>query len=274
MIQKMNKDELDKDRSILEAFLDDYRKYIHSYWGGLSDDSHYQDQSSKTKMQRQLTLVSKIVASVHGGCSLKLAESNTINFRQALSNVLTNNVTQENRIFLESNVESVLNQAIGNIVNETIPSLEIEPVIPIKDDVLKKRCLDLLNAPGSFDRVINQSTQILEERLRSRIPFETLCEIIPEAKNQIGENLAHRLLAPPNPVIVVSDKPEECSAFHKMVVGIIAYLRNPSHHSLNDNTEWTLAWSVVGIVDSLLYELDNAYTTEVQLKTVSQEKKK
>jgi hypothetical protein len=202
-------------------------------------------------MQRQLNLVSNIIDAVHGGRSFTLNTSEEINFLQALSYVLTNNVSKDHRKFIESNVESILNEAIGNIVNETIPSKQIVPIIPIKDDELKKRCLDLLNAPGSFDRVINQTTQILEARLRSRIPFEKLCEIVPETKNQIGENLAHKLLAPPNPVIVVSDKPEECSAFHKMVVGVIVYLRNPSHHSLNDNTERALAWSVVGIVDSL-----------------------
>ena len=96
--------------------------------------------------------------------------------------------------------------------------------------------------------------------MRSRIPFETLCEIIPEAKNQIGEPLANKLLASNDPLIIVSDKHLERIAFHKMVVGVIAYLRNPSHHSLNDNTESALAWSVVGIVDSLLYSIDNAYT--------------
>lgn len=70
--------------------------------------------------------------------------------------------------------------------------------------------------------------------------------------------MVHKLLAPPNPPIVVSDKPEECAAFHSMVVGVISYLRNPSHHTLNDDTEWSLAWSVVGIIDNLLSEIDNA----------------
>lgn len=57
-----------------------------------------------------------------------------------------------------------------------------------------------------------------------------------------------------------------------MVVGIIAYLRNPSHHSLNDETDWSLAWSVVGIVDSLLSELDNSYISQEKLKTKDQGK--
>jgi hypothetical protein len=47
-----------------------------------------------------------------------------------------------------------------------------------------------------------------------------------------------------------------------MMIGIISYLRNPSHHSLNDDIDWAFAWSLVGLVDSLLYELDNSFKSE------------
>ena len=40
----------------------------------------------------------------------------------------------------------------------------------IKDQELKSRCSDLLSAPNHFDRVINQATQVLEERLRTKLP--------------------------------------------------------------------------------------------------------
>lgn len=265
----MNKTKLDEYKNTLETFLRDYRQYIGSYspYGG-----GYGQAGLRTKMQRQSKLVLRIIDFVHGGCSLRLDKSTTINFDQALSYVLTGNIRIQTREFVEANVESVLNQAIGNIEHGTIPSGKLEPILPIKDETLRRRCLDLLNAPGSFDRVINQATQVLEERLRSKLPFGELCELIPEAKNQIGETLAHRLLAPPNPPIIVSDKPEERSAFHKMVVGIISYLRNPSHHSLNEDTEWALAWSVVGIVDSFLSELDNSYISGEKPKTKSRKK--
>ncbi len=241
----------------LEEFLHDYKNYIDSYY--LSD---YGREDLKTKLQRQSKHVSQIINVVHGGCSLKLSKTDSINFYQALAYILTNNVTDKTRHFLESNVEATLNEAIGNIENNTIPLKNTIPALPIKDSVLKKRCLDLLSAPGSFDRVINQATLVLEDRLRSRIPYEKFCELVPEAKNHIGVNLAHKLLAPPNPLIVVSNKPEERSAFHEIIVGVIAYLRNPTHHAINDDTEWALAWSVVGIVDSLIYEIDNSYTIE------------
>jgi len=268
----MNKTKLDEYKSVLETFLSDYRQYIGSY--SPYTDGCYGNRGLRTKMQRQLNFVLGIIGLVHGGCSLRLDKSVTVSFAQALEYVLTGNVNIQTRTFLESNVESILNQAIGNIENGTIPSRRLEPILPIKDETLRRRCLDLLNAPGSFDRVVNQATQALEDRLRTRLPFDKLCDIIPEAKNQTGETLAHRLLAPPNPPIIVSDKPEERSAFHKMVVGIMSYLRNPSHHSLNEDTEWSLAWSVVGIVDSLLSELDGSYISEEKQSAKSQRKMK
>ncbi|MFH1382576.1 MAG: TIGR02391 family protein [Chloroflexota bacterium] len=261
----MEKARLKEYKGILESFLSDYETYVASYVNYRED---YTCSDLRKILQRQLRLVVDIVAAVHGGCSLRLSDAATLNFEQALSCVLTTNFSSDkSRHFIELNVSGVLNGAIGNIVNNTIPTLQIIPVIPIKDVDLQKRCLDLLDASGNFDRVINQATQVLEERLRMRLPFEKLCQIIPETKNQIGEALAHKLLAPPNPVIIISGKPEECSAFHKMVVGIIAYLRNPTHHSLNDDTEKALAWSVVGIVDSLLSEIANAYISSDEPKS-------
>jgi hypothetical protein len=251
----LDKTKLDEYQKILEIFLSEYEHYINR--------NNYGRDAARTKLQRQSTLISRIVSSVHVGCALTLSDKDTIHFHQALSYSLTDTVDDSHtRIFIESNVTSVLNEAIGNIQNNTIPDKEIKPVIPIKDEVLKKRCSDLLNAPGNYDRVIREATLVLEERLRTSIPYEKLCEIIPLSKEQVGEPLANKLLAPNNPILVVSDKLPERIAFHKMMIGIISYLRNPSHHSLNDDIDWAFAWSLVGLVDSLLYELDNSFKSE------------
>lgn len=265
--KEVKKSKLDEYRGVLELFLDHYEKYI-------SRGAHvYRSDDLRTIMQRNLTLVSKIVASIRGGGSLVLDKSNTINFRQAISYSLTDNLGDSCN-FVESNVVAILNESIGNIINDTIPSGEIKPIIPIRDELLKERCSDILNAPGNLDRVIRESTLILEERLRQSVPYEKLIELIPLSKDQVGEPLANKLLSPHNPIIVISEKLPERIAFHKMVIGIIAYLRNPSHHSLNDNTDWALAWSVVGIVDSLLSELDGSYISGDKPKTKVREKKK
>ncbi|MFC2060743.1 TIGR02391 family protein [Chloroflexota bacterium] len=242
----------------LELFLKNYKTFINR--------NYYHSGELTTELQRRIPLISGIVHTVHGGGSLKI-ESKTINFRQALGYSLSGNISGDQRRFMENEIELTLNEAIGNIINGTIPHREIEPLLPIKNDTLEERCSDLLNAPGNFDRVIREATLILEDKLRTSVPHEKLCELIPLAKEQVGEPLANKLLSPNNPVIVVSDKHQERIAFHKMVVGIISYLRNPSHHSLNDDTEWSLAWSVVGIIDSILSELDDSYISGEKPKT-------
>lgn len=266
----VDKEELSNYKNNLVSFRDTYQQYIGSAnrsYGTSSD-------RLRTQLHEKVPLVTNIVAIVHGGGQY-FQDKEEHSFYATLAYALNESVIMNrNWPQITAHVDGIISEAIGRIDSGIFPRKKIHPILSIKDHQLSKRCLDILNAPGSFDRVINQATQVLEDRLRSRLPFEKLCEIIPEAKNQIGENLAHKLLASPNPAIVVSDKPEECTAFHRMVVGIIAYLRNPSHHSLNDDTEWSLAWSVVGIVDSLLSELDNSYISGEEPKPKKKGKKK
>lgn len=249
----MNKMTLEGYKSHLESFLKDYGEFKSSGY-------YSKTEQLRTRLQRAIPLVSQIVDAVHGGHSLNI-ESKTITFRQALAYSLTGNIPDEHQKFLESNIELTLNEAIGNIVNGTIPTREIQPVLPIMNEDLRKRCMDLLNAPGSFDRVIREATVVLEHRLRAKISHERLSEVIPSSAEQIGESLANKLLSPSNPVIVVSEDKLERVAFLKMIQGVFAYLRNSSHHSLDDKTKWSLAWSVVGLIDSLLIELDHSYVS-------------
>jgi|WetSurMetagenome_2_1015567.scaffolds.fasta_scaffold143356_1 hypothetical protein len=263
----MNDSDLEKHKHSLTTFLEEYDRFL--------DSSYSQSKTKRNELQRKVTLISTIISTVHGGGGFKMGNDDIWNFYQQLGFTLREGVSKF-RYYdqIKSHVKLVINQAIGNIETGMIPDLETKPTLSIKDQELSKRCLDLLNAPGSFDRVINQATLVLEAKLRDKLPFDKLCDLIPETKNQIGENLAHKLLAPPNPAIIVSDKPDECSAFHKMVVGVITYLRNPSHHTLNDDTDWSLAWSVVGIVDSLISEIGNAYVAEDKTKDQQKNTKK
>jgi hypothetical protein len=248
---------LENYKEILGTFLEKYVRYTRSF-------SLFSGETAelRTWLQRRTTLVNRIIDQVHGGVGYRMGDRET-SFHETLGFTLMKGA-HENQFWYNAkeHVIRIINEAIGNIENNTILSEEIEPVLPIKDEALRKRCLDLLEAPGNFDRVINQATQVLEARLRDSVSYEKLCEVMPEAKEHIGEPLANKLLSPSKPVIVISDKQIERVAFHKMVVGIIAYLRNPSHHSLDDKTEWALAWSVVGIIDSLLSQLKNSYIAE------------
>jgi hypothetical protein len=254
----MTEVDLENYKQTLATFLEEYTKYTHS--AGIS--SIAMRAELRTRLQRKITLVNRIIDQVHGGAVYTMGNK-TISFHETLGFTLTKGAS-ENQFWdnAKEYVIRIINEGIGSIENSTMLSKEIEPVLPIKDETLRKRCLDLLQAPRNFDRVINQATQVLEARLRDSVSYEKLCEVIPEAKEHIGEPLANKLLSPNKPVIVISDKQTERAAFHKIVVGIIAYLRNPSHHFLDDKTEWSLAWSVVGIIDSLLSELANSYIAE------------
>lgn len=266
----MNKEELSEYRKTLTTFREGYQVY-------LANANHYYGTSNdrlRTPLHEKIPVLTRIVDLVHGHGEY-LQDKTTHSFYAALTYALDKSaVKADNWPKVTAHVDRVISEAIGRIDNGIFPKKEIRPVLPIKDSTLSKRCSDLLNSPGSFDRVINQATQVLEERIRNSVPYEKLCELIPLAKEQIGEPLVNKLLSPNNPVIVVSDKQPERIAFHKMVVGIIAYLRNPSHHSLNDDTEWSLAWSVVGLIDSLLSELDHSYVSGEKPKNKRPKKKK
>jgi len=252
----MREGDLANYKGTLEEFLGKYiyyADYVKSY------QPSRQSAELRAWLQRKTTLVNRIIDQVHDKAEY-IDKNEIYDFYETLTYTLGEGADKkEDWNDAKAHIIRIINEGIGNIENNTVPSKEIEPIIPINDESLRKRCLDLLKAPGSFDRVINQATQVLEARLRDSLPYEKLCEVIPEAREHVGEPLANKLLSPNKPVIVISDKQIERAAFHKMVVGVIAYLRNPSHHSLDDKTEWTLAWSVVGIIDSLLSQLENSY---------------
>ena len=125
------------------------------------------------------------------------------------------------------------------------------PVLLIKDDELRTRTSDLFSAPGHYDRVLREATTILEDRIRRKVPHEDLAKLIPNAADQTGETLVNKLLSPQEPSVVCGDRHQQTQVF-RMLGGVLAYLRNPSHHSIDDDTAWSWAWSVVGLVDQLL----------------------
>ena len=248
-------------KQTLSEFLEEYTKYTNSLplTSVFSSVKRANRARLRTRLQQKTTLITSIVDQVHAVTAYTIGERSN-SFHETLGFTLERG-SSANQFWegAKEYVIRIINETIGSIDNSIIPSKEIEPILPIKDEILKTRCLDLLQAPGNFDRVINQATQVLEARLRDSLPYKELCELIPESKEHVGEHLANKLLSPSKPVIVISDKQTERVAFHKIVVGIIAYLRNPSHHFLDDKTEWALAWSVVGMIDSLLSQLEGSY---------------
>lgn len=159
-------------------------------------------------------------------------------------------------------VTSVLRKAIGTIEAGLWPRQEVSPVLVLSDGELKDRCSDLLAAPKNYDRVIREATVILENRIRSCCPHDLLSHLIPNSADQQGENLVNKLFSPRHPILSISSDQLKRVAFHKILLGVFAYFRNPFHHSIDPETEWSWAWSTVGLIDILLTEIKNCVVVE------------
>jgi hypothetical protein len=121
----------------------------------------------------------------------------------------------------------------------------------IQDEELKSRCSDILSAPSNFDRVINQSTQVLEDRIRKKSKSD---------RNLVGVNLVNRALKPEiaKSILVTSDIPEEHEGICHICRGLMIGFRNPAHHHLTDKFTREEALKFCAFVDSILQVIEKA----------------
>jgi uncharacterized protein (TIGR02391 family) len=121
----------------------------------------------------------------------------------------------------------------------------------IQDKQLKSRCADLLSAPGNFDRVINQATQVLEDRLRTRGG---------PAATGVGTALVNQVVKadPQSSILVVSQEKNEQEGYAHILRGIFGAYRNPTHHHLLDHITREDALKVCAFIDGLLRVVDQA----------------
>ncbi len=121
----------------------------------------------------------------------------------------------------------------------------------IQDQEIRARCLDLLSASGKFDRVINQATLILEDRIKKK-------SMVSEKLK--GVNLVNKVLNPDltKTILKVSDEPDEQQGFCDVCRGIMLAFRNPTHHQLTDKFTREDALKFCGFIDVLLSMLDKA----------------
>jgi len=244
----------------LESFREDFKKYGEMVYG-TRDAADM--EALQTELRRIAPKVTDIVVKVVGDRGYGERGRGVAPFSDLLVAGLAggNNAMPHNFRFFDSAVTSALDQAIGTIEAGLWPPSTPPPILLIRDTELQKRCADLLAAPENHDRVIREATTVLEDRLRSRPPHQVLARLIPHSGDQIGENLVNRLCAPDNPIVSVSDDRTKRIAFHKMLTGVFAYLRHPYHHRLDAETEWSWAWSIVGLVDQLLFEVEQSVVT-------------
>jgi uncharacterized protein (TIGR02391 family) len=119
----------------------------------------------------------------------------------------------------------------------------------IQDSDLKARCSDLLSAPGNFDRVINQATQVLEDRIRKLSGAEGTG--VPLVNTAINSNLDRALLR-------ISEDREEHEGIAHICRGIMLAFRNPTHHHLTDDISREEALKVCAFIDTLLATIGRA----------------
>jgi hypothetical protein len=121
----------------------------------------------------------------------------------------------------------------------------------IKDEVLKARCTDLLSAPGDFDRVINQATQVLEDRIRNVSKNDDNLTAVKLVNQVISSDISKSKLE------LSSSKREHEGLFH-IIRGVMSAYRNPTHHVLTDKYSREEALIVCAFIDLLLEVINNA----------------
>ena len=115
----------------------------------------------------------------------------------------------------------------------------------IKDEELKSRCSDILTAASNFDRVINQASQVLEDRIRTKSNLDrsfTGIKLINTALNSDSTKS----------VLIVSENNEEHEGFCHICRGIMLAFRNPTHHYLSDSFKREDALKFTAFIDNLL----------------------
>lgn len=241
-------------KDILKSFLKMFNEYAQEVYGG-----RLRLNELRGNLQRQEPKVTRYILDILGDAAIDFGRGARISRGDLLSNSLLggNNAMPHNFRHYEAFVTDILNRAIGAIEAGLWPPKEPTPVLVIKDDELRQRCSDLLSASGNYDRVIREATTVLEDRIRNKCPHAVLARLIPQSADQSGENLVNKIFAPDNPVLSISDNKNKRIAFHRIMLGVISYLRNPSHHRLDPSTEWSWAWSTVGFIDTLLLEINS-----------------
>jgi len=121
----------------------------------------------------------------------------------------------------------------------------------IRDDALRGRCADLLTAASNFDRVINQATLVLEDRIRRRTKDD---------KGLTGVQLVNEYLKakPSESIVVFSNDETEQRGTVDIIRGVMSSMRNETHHHLVDRYDRNDALVICSFIDRLLSLVDKA----------------
>jgi hypothetical protein len=238
----------------LESFVGLFDQYAEEVFG---EHRRPRLDRLRSQLQKAEPKVTSVLLEVLGPRDLRIPHVGTIGLRDLFVTILagSNNELPLNFGGFGAADTSILSQALGTIEAGLLK--EAAPILTIRDHELADRCLDLLSAPGNYDRVVREATTVLEDRIRSKVTCKVLAALIPNAADQTGENLVNRVFAPDKAVLIASSEEHKRIAFHRILLGTVSYLRNPYHHQLEANTEWSWAWSVTGLIDKLLAEVES-----------------
>jgi hypothetical protein len=108
-----------------------------------------------------------------------------------------------------------------------------------------------LSAPRNFDRVINQATQVLEDRIRKKAKIK---------KPLTGPSLVNAaIMADPDksPIRIAGSREEQEGIGH-ICRGLMLAFRNPTHHQIADTYSREDALKVCAFIDNVLAAIDAA----------------
>lgn len=254
-------------KKILKSFQRTFERYADEIASDYADDDTL--RTLRKQLQRREPSITDTLIKVLGDGTLEERTTDgkirySISRRDLLGMILLEANTK-NLEFFNDLVDFALreiNRSLGNIENGLWPPKEKPPILIIKDAELRDRCAGLLSTSGKYDTVIREATTILENRIRSKAGHDLLARLIPNANDQTGENLVNQLFSPTKPILEVSSEKDKRISFHRILLGVVSYLRNPYHHKLDPSVEWSWAWSTVGLVDRLLLETDSCAVSD------------
>ncbi len=205
-------------------------------------------RASKLGISSEAALI--LLAKQHGIGTLiyqrKLDPAKQAEVRDALPGMFASNSAKETR----APKGKAARKRPASIGKKASLKLAIEYLI--QDSTLLSRCQDLLLAPANFDRAINQATQILEDRIRTKAqPAKPLT-----GENLVGyafnEELSKTLLR------VASNDQDDQRGFTQILRGIVPAFRNVTHHHIADTFSREDAMRVCGFIDVLLRVVDSS----------------
>jgi Protein of unknown function (Hypoth_ymh) len=119
----------------------------------------------------------------------------------------------------------------------------------LSDAELKRRCSDLLKGRGPYDRVVRESTTILDHRLKKLGGITGYMN---------PADVVGKVLNPQKAIVKVSTEAAEQEGMFNICKGLVLAFRGPTHHTLSDALTRPEALKFCGFIDHLLTILDKA----------------